>query len=148
MLDSQADGLLVFITNPGTAAQTDSALLLQPGVLVDDTVFAGTADKTLLVADKTTNNVYAITGPFGFNTGYSAAADPSGTIGFVGALNQTTGNFTPIVTGLDNPGGEAFLAVPEPSSMSLLGAGLLLLIGRRRKAAAKRVAAGAAPAAS
>jgi hypothetical protein len=134
-LDSQADGVLVFITNPGTALQTDSSLLLQPGVLVDDTAFAGTGDKTLLVADKTTNNVYAITGAFGFNTGYSAAADANGANGFVGALNQTNGDVTPIVTGLGNPGGEAFL-VPEPSSMTMLGAGLLLLIGMRRKTGA------------
>jgi hypothetical protein len=131
-LDSQADGLLVLVSNPGTPSQTVSSLRLQDGVLVDDTVFAGTsATNVLLVADKTTNNVYAITGPFGFNTGYSAAQDANGN-GFVGALNGN-GSFMQIVTGLGNPGGEAFLVVPEPSSIVLLGSGVLVLIGWRRK---------------
>jgi hypothetical protein len=129
-LDSQADGLLVFVSNPGTPSQMLSSLQLQNGVLVDDTVFAGTSDRTLLVADKTTNNVYAITGPFGFNTGYSAAQDANGN-GFVGALNAN-GSFTQIVTGLGNPGGEAFV-VPEPSGLFLLGSVVLVLIGSRRK---------------
>jgi hypothetical protein len=130
VLDSQADGVLVFISNVGTGSQLVASMQLQNGVLVDDTVFAGAVDKTLLVADKTTNAVYAITGPFGFDTGYSAAQDAS-LNGFVVALNPN-GTFTQIVTGLGNPGGEAFLAtVPEPWSISLLGSGLLLLIGLR-----------------
>jgi hypothetical protein len=133
VLDSQADSLLVFLSNPGTAAQTVSSLQLQSGVMVDDTVFAGTSDKTLLVADKTTDIVYAISGGFTFNAGYSAAQDAN-LNGFVGALDQTDGSFTPIVTGLGNPGGEAFLVrVPEPASLSLVGTGVLMLIARRRR---------------
>jgi hypothetical protein len=131
VMTSQADSLLLFLTNPGTASQSVGSLKLQNGVQVDDTAFAGTFDKTLLVADKTTNAIYAITGPFGFNTGYSAALDASGN-GFVGALNLD-GSFTPILTGLGNPAGEAFLAVPEPASMMMLGTALLGLIGLRNK---------------
>ena len=131
MITSQADGLLVFVTNPGTPSQKVGSLLLPSGVAVDDTAFAGTSDKTLLVADKTTNIVYAITGPFGFDTGYSAAADLLGSNGFIGALNEGTGGLTPIVTGLGNPAGEAFLA-PEPASIFLLSAGLLGLLSLRK----------------
>ena len=133
VLDSQADSLLVFLSNLGSVLLTASSLQLQSGVMVDDTVFAGAFDKTLLVADKTTDIVYAITGPFGFNTGYSAAQDAN-LNGFIGALNQTDGSFTPIVTGLGNPGGEAFLVqVPEPASLSLVGGGVLMLVARRRR---------------
>ena len=132
VLDSQGDGVLVFLTNPGTPAQTAASLLLQAGVLVDDTVFAAGTEKTLLVADKTTNIVYAITGAFGFNIGYSAAQDAAGE-GFVGALNAD-GSYSQMVTGLGNPGGEAFL-VPEPASVTMLGIGLLGLLGLRRRRA-------------
>jgi hypothetical protein len=129
VLDSQADGQLVFVANPATTATPVSVLQLNNGVLVDDTVFAGNFNKTLLVADKTTNAVYAITGPFAFDTGYSAAQDAN-LAGFVGALDAN-GNYTQIVTGLGNPAGEAFLA-PEPASIALLGSGLFGLIGLRR----------------
>jgi hypothetical protein len=133
VLDSQADGLLLTITGLGTAQQSVSSLALLNGVLVDDTAFAGTSASELLVADKTTDIVYEITGPFGFNTGYSAAQDAN-LQGFVGALNPD-GSFTPILTGLGNPGGEAFLAMPEPASFTLLGAGLagIVLVRRRRQ---------------
>jgi len=136
VMTSQGDGQLLFITNPGAATQSVGALQLLGNVQVDDTVFAGTSDKTLLVADKGTDIIYAITGKFGYNTGYSAAqdfTDPANPLGFVGGLNAD-GSYTPIVTGLGNPGGEAFL-VAEPASVALLGIGLLGLAGiRRRKA--------------
>ena len=56
MITSQADGLLVFVTNPGTPSQKVDSLLLPSGVAVDDTAFAETSDNSLLVADKTTDH--------------------------------------------------------------------------------------------
>ena len=135
VLDSQGDGLLLFITNPGTPTQSVEALQLLGNIQVDDTEFAGAFDKTLLVADKGTSIIYAVTGPFGFNTGYSAGQDTTpglaGPIGFIGALNAD-GSYDPIVTGLSNPGGEAFL-VPEPASLAMFGTGVLGLAGIRRR---------------
>jgi hypothetical protein len=136
VLTSQADGQLVFVKGIGTAGQTVSVLQLT-NALVDDTVFGGTPGQTLLVADKNTNNIYAITGQFNPNDGYSAAQDASGQNGFIGLLGDNSGNLLPIVTGLGNPGGEAFLgAVPELSTwaMMILGFAGVGFMAYRRKA--------------
>jgi hypothetical protein len=163
VLTSQADGELVFISHPGTAQQSVSVLQLKSplagdSVNVDDTAFGGSTAMSLLVADKTTNEVWRVTGPFDPNFGYSAAQtlDAMGNAvdGFIGAFdagNNTTigssnGLLTQIVTGLGNPAGEAFLAgVPEPSTwaMMLVGFAGLGYAGyrRARKASAAIVAA-------
>jgi hypothetical protein len=143
VLTSQADGQLVFVKGIGTAGQTVSVLQLT-NALADDTVFGGTPSQTLLVADKNTNNIYAITGQFNPNDGYSAAQDASGQNGFVGLLGDNSGNLLPIVTGLGNPGGEAFLAaVPEPSTwaMMILGFAGIALMAYRRKSKTALMAA-------
>ena len=108
----------------------------------------------LLVADKSTNDVYQIIGPFNPDWGYSAAQNDAGTLGFIGAFNATNnltiansgGLLDPIVTGLGNPSGEAFFsAVPEPATwaMILVGFGAVGLVGYRnsRKAEAATAAA-------
>lgn len=137
VMTSQGDGQLIFLRNIGAATQSVGVLNLT--TFVDDTVFGGTSIDTLLVADKQTNAIYAITGPFNPNNGYSAAADTNGQNGFIGLLNTSAfgdGSLAPIVTGLGNPGGEAFLpAVPEPSTwaMMILGFFGLGFIVRRQK---------------
>ena len=58
--------------------------------MVDDTAFGGTANMTLLVADKTTNDIYSITGPFNPAFGYSAAQNDLGTTGFIGRFDAAS----------------------------------------------------------
>ena len=136
VMTSQGDGQLLFISKLGMTGQAVSVLQLSNGVLVDDTVFGGDASSTLLVADKTTNDIYRITGPFNPNWGYSAAQDAAG-MGFIGAFDAnnipSSGDLATIVSGLGNPGGEAFLAAPEISTwgLMLIGFAALGLLGYR-----------------
>jgi hypothetical protein len=140
VMTSQADGQLVFISKLGSPGQTVSVLNLN-NALVDDTAFGGSAHTSLLVADKTTNAIYRITGAFNPWFGYSAAQDASAKNGFIGNLNATNsvtlstsgGVLTPIVTGLGNPAGEAFLA-PELSTwcLMMIGFGAVGFAGYRQ----------------
>lgn len=138
-LDNQSGKQLVFVSNPGTAAQSASVLNLTNSV--DDTQFATGGLQTLLIGDKGDNTVYALTGNFQAGVGYSAVASGGATgTDFVGQL-LSNGSFTPLLTGLFSPGGEAFLnvsAVPEPATLTLFGAGLagLAAVRRRPRAAA------------
>jgi hypothetical protein len=134
VLTSQGDSELVFVSKLGLPGQTVGVLKLD-NAMVDDTEFGGTAGMSLLVADKSTNIVYRITGPFNPNHGYSAAQNNAGTTGFIGAFNATNdltiggsgGVLTPIITDMGNPGGEAFLAAPEPSTWGLMLVGFVAL---------------------
>jgi len=130
LIDSEADGHLVLF-NPATGEA--DLLQLTSSMTVDDTACSGRSDpQTLRVADKKTNNIYAITGRFGNPGLFSAALDASGS-GFVGALGPD-GGYTSIVTGPGTPGGEQF-PVPEPASLAAAGMGVLglALLRRRRR---------------
>ena len=59
VLTSQGDRELVFVSNLGASNQSVGALALQ-NAMVDDTAFGGTPGMTLLVADKTTNDIYRV----------------------------------------------------------------------------------------
>ena len=132
VLTSQGDGELVFVSNLGASNQSVGVLQLQ-NAMVDDTAFGGAADMTLLVADKATNDIYRITGPFNPAFGYSAAQNDLGTTGFIGAFDASNsalpgfdGALTPIVTGMGNPGGAAFIAgVPEFSTWGMMLVGFV-----------------------
>lgn len=127
-LNSQADSQLVFVSNPAKPSQSVSVLDLTNQI--DDTVFAGGGENTLLFAAKGDNAVYELSGIFGPGTAYSAAA-ANGTApntDFIGELDLANGDLSPIVIGLSGPGGEAFLPAPEPASAALLGSALLLML--------------------
>jgi hypothetical protein len=123
VLDSQGDGELVIVQHPGRSCQN---VLLVPltsaaggttagNTTADDTVFADAAKGTLLVADKSADKVYSITTPyFAPGAAYSAVvatSTPGGATvdAFVGRTDLTTGFVTPVLDGLQNPGGMAFI---------------------------------------
>jgi hypothetical protein len=108
VLDSQADGKLVFINNPGAPNQTASVLTLTlfndkdgPVTPVDDTRFvpkAGPQGVTIMLFTDANNTTYRVDSQF-FTPGdaYSCAQ------GQVVKLDKSTGHLTPIATGVGNP---------------------------------------------
>jgi hypothetical protein len=108
VLDSQADSILLFVSNPGTPAQNVLELPLTDGsgnpVQVDDTIFPSTSKGTIYFTDSGTNTIYALDSvSFDTNVGYSSSG-PS-----IGTVNLSTGLYTPIVTGLSSSHGATFV---------------------------------------
>jgi hypothetical protein len=115
VLTSQADMELVVVAHPDLACQTVFRVPLTTAdsdkPMADDTVFVRSGSGMILFSDKNTNTIYSITAPyFAPGAAYTAAQNSAGTLGFVGQLNLTTGLVTPIVSGLGNPGGMAFIS--------------------------------------
>ncbi len=109
VLDSQGDGELVAVRNPGTANQSVYRVLLTANgasTTVDDTVFLQSSAGTMLVADRDGETVYSITAPF-LSPGSAYSASDSG--GFVGKLDFETGVLTPVVTGMVSPHGMTYI---------------------------------------
>jgi hypothetical protein len=128
VMTSQGDGLLIVVQHPGLPCQNAYVVPLSSEAgpdpaetQLDDTVFTTQPAGELLVADKVLNAVYAITAPYFAAAAYSAvqvfvpptAMNP--TTSFVSQTNLTTGAVTPIVNGMGNPGGMAFI----PSGVDL-----------------------------
>lgn len=107
VLDSQADGELIIVQNPGFPNQavyhlalTDNGAMAQ----IDDTVLPKSRNGILLVSDLGGETVYAISRNI-----FSPTAAYSATGTTVGELNFDTGVITDIVTGLVSPHGMAFI---------------------------------------
>ena len=110
VLDSQADGDLIFINQPGTENQAGLLLHLTNGtntqITVDDTVFPTTASGTILVVDTKGDTVYAVKSD-AFQPGGAYSASDSD--GILGKVDLSTGLVTPIVTGMMTPHGALFV---------------------------------------
>jgi hypothetical protein len=129
VMTSQGDGELIILQHPGLSCKTKFVVPLTSeaggstigNTQLDDTVFTTQSAGELLVADKGLNAVYAITAPYFAASAYSAvsvfatptAANPIES--FVGQTNLTTGFVAPIVTGMSDSGGMAFI----PSGVDL-----------------------------
>ncbi|WP_241021851.1 hypothetical protein [Burkholderia sp. Ac-20353] len=120
VLDSQADGKLVFIHNPGPS-QSVGVLTLTlfndkdgPVYPVDDTRWVpapGAQGKTFMLFTDASNTTYRVDAPFSQGDAYSAGQ------GQVMKLDTTTGHLTPVVTSvgsasaLQDPHGVLFVAL-------------------------------------
>lgn len=122
ILDSQGDGLEVVVQFAGQPCQNAYVVPLTyptgpdtfAGLMADDTAFATANSGFIIFADKQLQTVYKITAPYFYmGAAYTAFQDDTGTFGFVGHTDFSTGVSTPIITGLGNPGGMAFI----PSSV-------------------------------
>lgn len=125
ILDSQGDGEEVVVHFPGQSCQSAFVVPLTyptgpgtfAGLMADDTAFATSNSGFIIFADKHSQTVYKITAPYFFvGAAYTAFQDNTGTFGFVGSTDLSTGVSTPIITGLGNPAGMAFV----PSSIGKL----------------------------
>jgi hypothetical protein len=138
LLDSQGDGELVIVQHPGRGCQNVLVVPLTSeaggqtvgNTTADDTVFANSAEGTLLVADKDGETVYSITAPYfapgAAYTAIVATATPGGSTvaAFVGQTNLTTGFVTPILNGLQNPGGMAFIPADHDPNLGPAATGV------------------------
>lgn len=118
VLDSQADQELIIVTDPGSSNQRALRLPLSyetgsgpMSVETDDTAFITSSEGFLLFADKGLNTVYKLSKK-AFSPGTAFTAADGGP--FVGTLDFTSGVITPIVTGLNGPGGMVFVDTSKP----------------------------------
>jgi hypothetical protein len=117
LLDSQGDSELVLLHSPGKSNQHVLVVPLSSPLgtpQADDTLFIPSDEGSILMSDTPNDTVYMIRrSEFVPGTAYSAAVgapDQSGaTVGFVGRLDLSSGEISPIVTGFGSPHGMAFV---------------------------------------
>ncbi|HVC80018.1 MAG TPA: hypothetical protein VNL35_05880 [Chloroflexota bacterium] len=108
VLDNQAGSQLIFIALLGTKYQ--SITTLPVGNQVDDTVWATSAQGTLLISDTSANTIYAVrSSTFLPGTVYGTTPNDSGVAGMLGIVDQGTGIITPVAIGFGSPHGMLFL---------------------------------------
>ena len=119
VMTSQDDGELIYIHKISASAAQGGVLHLLHEVKVDDTAFIGAEKGFLLVADTAADMVWKITAPkwtvgaaFSAMSGVDATKTTKAMPGYVGALNQKTGELKPVVASMDAPHGLIF--VPQP----------------------------------
>lgn len=109
VLDSQADGDLIFLTNPATPNQLGRVLHLLNGssqVTVDDTVYPTQISGTIYVVDTSADVVYSVKSNAFQPNSVFAASDSNGVLAQV---DLTTGQLTPIISGMKSPHGALFV---------------------------------------
>ncbi len=107
VLDSQGDQQLLFIHNPGGPGQT--VKVLPVGTPVDDTVWPTSSNGCMIIADNG-SGVYSVCSDLWVTSiPLTSAPNDSTIISFVGQVSLGSGQITPIIVGLNNPHGMAFI---------------------------------------
>jgi hypothetical protein len=106
VLVSQADSVLVFVKNPGSAQQSVSKMAV--GTQLEDTVWPSGPGR-LLVVDGASGVTYWISGSFANGDIYTQTPNDSGVDNFVATINPATGFETPIAIGFGKATGMVFV---------------------------------------
>jgi hypothetical protein len=107
VLMSQADDDLLFIHKPGTASQT--VKVLSVGTQVDQTIWPTSPKGCLLVADNASGVFSACSSVWVPTQPVTSSPNDATVISFVGTLSLSSGQITPIIVGIPNSHGMAFL---------------------------------------
>ncbi len=107
VLDDQGDNQLLFIRNVGTPSQ--QVKVLSVGTQVDDSAWATSSKGCLLVADGNVGIYSVCSSVWVPGTVYTAAPNDFTVIGFIGTINMANGAITPVIVGIANPHGMAFV---------------------------------------
>jgi hypothetical protein len=134
VLTSGSDGTLTFVSNPGAVNQSVSFLqLLSAGSAVsglDDSAYATASSGIFYLADTQNNRILAIQ-VSGLTVGSLYAS--VGSLNAVASVDLSTGNLTPLVSGLNAPHGLAFVPTPEPATALLWLGGLAAMAALRQR---------------
>ena len=107
VVSSQGDSELVFAHRPGTPQAAVTRLSV--GTQLDDFLWATAPTGRMLIVDGPKNTIWQMTGAFDTNTVFVEAPSDSGVAGFVGTLDMSTGQVTPVAIGFGSPTGLEFI---------------------------------------
>jgi hypothetical protein len=108
VLNSQADMQLLFISNPGTASQ--SVKVLPIGTPTDDTTWPTSSNGCMIIADNASGVYSVCSNLWVTSTPLTAAPNDSTIVSFVGTVALGSGLITPLIVGMNNPHGMAFIS--------------------------------------
>ena len=107
VLDSQGDMQLLFIHNAGTSSQT--VKVLSVGTPVDDTVWPTSSKGCMIISDNASGVFSVCSDLWVTGSPLTSAPNDSTIISFVGTVSVGSGLITPIIVGMNNPHGMAFI---------------------------------------